>query len=95
MLSSTTTTRLPLRTSGRGLYFSRAEVLPALVRLDEGAVDVAVGGQSVPVGEPGLLGVAVPGGDGGEGDGDHQVRLDGVLQGQWRPIRIRVSFTSC
>ena len=30
MLSSTTTTRLPLRTSGRGLYFSRAEVLRML-----------------------------------------------------------------
>ena len=59
-----------------------AELADGLAGLDEGAPDVGVLDQALPVGDAGLLGVADRGGRAGLGRGDDQVGLDRVLARQ-------------
>ena len=56
MESSTSTTRLPCRLAVSGLNFKRTpDLAQAVVRLDEGAADVAVLDQPLVVGDAGRL----------------------------------------
>jgi hypothetical protein len=59
-----------------------AELADGLAGLDEGAAHVGVLHHPLPVGDPGLLGVADRGRRPGLRGGDHQVRLDGMLTGE-------------